>query len=44
MIRVAARPSYGPAVTEYLAPPMVAMLRANGNDAWPEIAALLDAG
>jgi glutathione S-transferase len=42
--RVAARPSYGPAVTEYLAPPMVAMLRANGNDAWPEIAALLDAG
>jgi glutathione S-transferase len=41
--RVAARPSYGPAVTDHLAPPMVAMLHANGSDAWPEIAAQLAA-
>ena len=40
--RVAARPSFQSAITDYLVPPMIAMLKANGAEVWPEIAALVD--
>ena len=43
LARVAARPSYGPAITDFLFPPLVAMLKANGTEVWPEIAALIKA-
>jgi glutathione S-transferase len=43
LARVAARPSYGPAITDFLVPPLVAMLKANGAEVWPEIDALAKA-
>ena len=39
--RMAERPSYGPAIADHLLPPLVAQLKANGAEVWPDIAALI---
>ena len=39
--RMAERPSYGPAIADHLSPPLVAQLKANGAEVWPDIAALI---
>jgi glutathione S-transferase len=43
LARIAARSSYGSAITDFLVPQLVAMLRANGAEVWPEIDALTKA-
>jgi hypothetical protein len=41
--RVKARPGYASAVEAWLAAPVVALMRKNGEEVWPDIAALLQA-
>ena len=42
--RVQALPAFAAAVSDWLTPPMVAMMRTNGEAVWDEVAPLLEAG